>query len=155
MQARLIQIDRYDPRKDKDALKELFEDFIQNKTYFKSTWKQFEEELNKRVLDLQYRNAMVIAREDDNLIGWGTFTVFRDYLGNDRAIIHQIMTKKPDSFKKGIEELIIRELENYLINTIKINKYFIICPDSDGSLRSLLMKIGPKKSTHIWYEKEL
>jgi len=151
----MVEIGRYDPRQDKEALKDLFEDFMQNKAYFQTDWAQFEEELNKRVLDLQYRNAMVMAKEGDQLVGWGTLTLFRDYLGNDRVLIHQVMTKKADSFKKGIEEAIIRELEGYIKNTLKLEKSFILCPDSDGKFRSLLMKLGAKKTPFPWYEHEI
>ena len=84
-------VERYDPRVDKDALKEIFEDFIENKSYFFSHWERFEEELNKRTLDLQYRNSMVVAKDEGKIIGFGTYTLFRDYLGNDRVIIHQIL----------------------------------------------------------------
>lgn len=151
----MIVVDRYDPRVDKDALKELFEDFIEKKSYFFSHWAKFEQELNKRVLDLQYRNSMVVAKEEGKIVGWGTYTIFRDYLGNERALIHQVVTKKEDSFKKGIEEKVIRELQLYIKKTLKLDKIFIICPDSDGSLRSLLMKLGIKKSKDIWYEQEI
>ena len=96
----LIIIQRYDPRVDKDALKELFEDFIENKSYFVSHWEKFEDELNKRTLSLQYRNSLIVAKEDGRLVGFGTYTLFGDYLGNDRVLIHQILTRKEDSFKK-------------------------------------------------------
>lgn len=151
----MITIERYDPRKDRDALKELFEDFIKNKSYFDSNWNKFEYELNKRSLNLQYRNSMVMAKEDGKMVGWGTYTIFRDYLGNDRVLIHQVLTRKDDAYKKGIEEMVIRELLNYLSSTLGINKFNIICPDSDGNLRSLLLKLGLKKSQFIWYGKEL
>lgn len=151
----MVKIGRFDPRKDKEGLKPLFEDFMENKAYFKSTWEKFEEVLNKRVLDLQMRNSMIVAKEEDKIVGFGTFTVFSDYLGNQRALIHQVMTYKADSFKKGIEEQIIRELITYIKNTFKMDKYYIICPDSDSSLRSLLMKLGPKKTKFIWYEKDI
>ncbi len=151
-----MQVYRYDPRKDKEALIELFNDFIQNKTYFSSNWKNFETELNKRLLDLQYRNSMVMIKEGDKMVGWGTYTIFRDYLGNSRVLIHQVLTRKEDSFKKGIEEKILRELLTYIKKTIPdMKKIHIICPDSDGSMRSLLMKLGLKKSQYIWYEKEI
>jgi hypothetical protein len=151
-----VQIDRYDPRRDKEALKELFTDFIQNKSYFNSNWNKFEYELNKRLLNLQYRNSMVIVKDGENLVGWGTYTIFRDYLGNDRAIIHQVITRREDAFKKGIEELVIRELETYIKKTNPdMDKIFIICPDADGSMRSLLMKLGMKKSEYFWYEKPI
>jgi len=150
-----LEITRYDPRKDKEALNELFNDFIGNKSYFSSNWNKFEYELNKRLLNLQYRNSMVIAKEGDKLIGWGTYTIFRDYLGNDRVLIHQVLTKKEDSFKKGIEEAIIREIITYIKKTTEIDKFNILGPDSDGSLRSLLLKLGLKKSKFIWYENNL
>ena len=150
-----MEITRYDPRKDKEALNELFNDFIENKSYFSSNWNKFEYELNKRLLNLQYRNSMIIAKEGDKLIGWGTYTIFRDYLGNDRVLIHQVLTKKEDSFKKGIEEAIIREIITYIKKTTEIDKFNILGPDSDGSLRSLLLKLGLKKSKLIWYENNL
>lgn len=150
-----MEITRYDPRKDKEALNELFNDFIENKSYFSSNWNKFEYELNKRLLNLQYRNSMIIAKEGDKLVGWGTYTIFRDYLGNDRVLIHQVLTKKEDSFKKGIEEAIIREIFTYIKKTTEIDKFNILGPDSDGSLRSLLLKLGLKKSKFIWYENNL
>jgi len=150
-----LEITRYDPRKDKEALNELFNDFIENKSYFSSNWNKMEYELNKRLLNLQYRNSMIIAKEGDKLVGWGTYTIFRDYLGNDRVLIHQVLTKKEDSFKKGIEEAIIREIITYIKKTTEIDKFNILGPDSDGSLRSLLLKLGLKKSKFIWYENNL
>lgn len=151
----LIIIERYDPRVDKVELKEIFDDFIQNKSYYISDWKAFEEELNKRTLNLQYRNSMVVAKEDDKVIGFGTYTLFRDYLGNDRVLIHQILTKKEDSYKKGIEEQIIRELQSYIKKTLKIDKLFFIFQDSDANMKSIFLKLGIKKSKHIWYELEI
>ena len=151
----LIIIDRYDPRSDKEALKEIFLDFIEHKSYFFSHWQKFEEELNRRTLDLQYRNSMVVAKEDGKVVGFGTYTLFRDYLGNDRVLIHQILTKKEDSFKKGIEEMVIREIQLYIKRTLKIDKAYFICPDEDGALRSVFLKVGINKSKYIWYEHEL
>jgi len=148
-------IERYDPRLDKDELKEIFEDFIENKSHFYSHWEKFEKELNKRSLDLQYRNSMIVAKENGRIVGWGTYTSFIDYLGNERALIHQILTRKEDSYKKSIEENIIRELQIYIKKTLKHNNVFFICPDSDGSLRSVLLKIGAKKSEDIWYENKI
>ncbi|MFW9773287.1 MAG: hypothetical protein ACFFEO_14115 [Candidatus Thorarchaeota archaeon] len=151
----MIDIDRYDPRLDKDELKEIFEDFIENKSHFSSHWQKFENELNKRTLDLQYRNSMIVAKEDEKIVGWGTYTSFIDYLGNQRALIHQILTRKEDSYKKGIEEKIIRELQLYIKKTLKHENVYFICPDSDASLRSVLLKIGAKKSKNIWYENKI
>ncbi|MFX0057597.1 MAG: GNAT family N-acetyltransferase [Candidatus Hodarchaeota archaeon] len=151
----MIVIERYDPRVDRDALKEIFDDFIKNKSYFFSHWQKFEQELNKRVLDLQYRNSMVVAKEDGKIVGWGTYTLFKDYLGNERAIIHQILTRKEDSYKKGIEEKLIRELQLYIKRTLKLDKVYFICPDSDSALRSVFLKVGAKKSKFIWYENQI
>jgi RimJ/RimL family protein N-acetyltransferase len=151
----MIITDRYDPRLDKDAVKEIFENFIENKSYFVSTWQEFEKELNKRVLDLQYRNSMVIAKEEGKIVGWGTYTLIEDYLGNKRALIHQILTKKEDSYRKGIEEQIIRELKMYIKRTLNLDKVFLICQDSDSALRNLVMKLGAKKSKNYWYENEI
>ena len=150
----MIETDRYDPRLDRDALKEIFEDFIENKSYFISTWKEFEKELNKRVLDLQYRNSMIIAKEEGVIVGWGTYTLIKDYLGNNRALIHQVLTKREDSYRKGIEEQIIRELKLYIKRTLNLDKVFIICQDSDCALRNLVMKLGAKKSKNYWYEND-
>lgn len=152
---KLIFIDRYDPRMDKKALKEIFTEFIANKSYFFSHWEKFEEELNRRTLDLQYRNSMVLAKEEGKILGFGTYTLFRDYLGNDRVLIHQVLTRKKDSFKLGIEEKIIRELQLYIKRSLKIDKVYFICPDSDGATRSLFLKLGVKKSPNIWYENEM
>ena len=150
----MIVTDRFDPRLDKDAVKEIFEDFIENKSYFVSTWQEFEKELNKRVLDLQYRNSMIIAKEEGEIVGWGTYTLIKDYLGNQRALIHQVLTKKGDSYRKGIEELIIRELKLYVKKTLNLDKVFLICQDSDSALRNLVMKLGAKKSKYYWYEND-
>ena len=151
----MIETDRFDPRLDKDAVKEIFEDFIENKSYFISTWQEFEKELNKRVLDLQYRNSMIVAKEEEKIVGWGTYTLIKDYLGNQRALIHQVLTKKENSYRKGIEELIIRELKLYIKRTLNLDKVFLICQDSDSALRNLVMKLGAKKSKNYWYKNDI
>ncbi len=151
----MIETARYDPRLGKDALKEIFEDFIQNKSYFVSTWQDFEKVINKRVLDLQYRNSMIVAKEDGVVVGWGTYTLIEDYLGNKRALIHQVLTKRENSYRKGIEELIIRELKLYIKRTLNLDRVFLICQDSDSALRNLVMKLGAKKSKNYWYENEI
>ena len=151
----MIVTDRFDPRLDKDELKKIFEDFIENKSYFISTWQEFEKELNKRVLDLQYRNSMIVAKEEGKIVGWGCYTLIKDYLGNKRALIHQVLTKKEDSYRKGIEEQIIRELKLYVKRTLNLDKVFLICQDSDSALRNLVMKIGAKKSKDYWYENDI
>jgi len=151
----MIVTDRFDPRLDKDAVKEIFEDFIENKSYFISSWQEFEKELNKRVLDLQYRNSMIVAKEEGKIVGWGTYTLIEDYLGNQRALIHQVLTKREDSYRKGIEEQIIRELKLYVKKTLNLDKIFLICQDSDSALRNLVMKLGAKKSKYYWYENDI
>jgi len=151
----LIVTDRYDPRLDKESLKDIFEDFIENKSYFASTWEEFEKELNKRVLTLATRNSMIVAKEEGKIVGWGTYTLIKDYLGNQRALIHQVLTKKEDSYRKGIEEQIIRELKLYVKRTLNLDKVFLICQDSDSALRNLVMKLGAKKSKNYWYENEI
>jgi len=151
----MIVIERYQPRLEKDSLKEIFEDFIENKSYFTSTWEEFERELNTRVLDLQYRNSMIVAKEEGKIVGWGTYTLIKDYLGNNRALIHQVLTKKEDSYRKGIEEHIIRELKLYIKRTLNLDKVFLICQDSDSALRNLVMKLGAKKSKNYWYENDI
>ncbi len=151
----MIETDRYDPRLDKEVLKEIFEDFIANKAYFSSTWQEFEKEVNKRVLDLQYRNSMIVAKEEGEIVGWGTYTLIEDYLGNKRALIHQVLTKRENSYRKGIEELIIRELKLYIKRTLNLERVFLICQDSDSALRNLVMKLGAKKSKNYWYENEI
>jgi len=151
----MITTDRYDPRIDRDELRAIFDDFIENKSYFISTWQEFEKELNKRVLDLQYRNSMVVAKEEGKIVGWGTYTLIKDYLGNNRALIHQVLTKKEDSYRKGIEEQIIRELKLYIKRTLNLDKVFLICEDSDSALRNLVMKLGAKKSKNYWYENDI
>ena len=151
----MIETDRYDPRLDRDEVRQIFDDFIENKSYFISTWQEFEKELNKRVLDLQYRNSMVVAKEEGKIVGWGTYTLIKDYLGNNRALIHQVLTKKEDSYRKGIEEQIIRELKLYIKRTLNLDKVFLICQDSDSALRNLVMKLGAKKSKNYWYENDI
>ncbi len=151
----MIVTDRFDPRLDEDAVKEIFEDFIENKSYFISTWQEFEKEVNKRVLDLQYRNSMIVAKEEGEIVGWGTYTLITDYLGNKRALIHQVLTKKENAYRKGIEEQIIRELKLYVKRTLKLDRVFLICQDSDSALRNLVMKLGAKKSKNYWYENDI
>ena len=51
--------------------------------------------------------------------------------------------------------MIIRELQLYIKKTLKLDKVNFICPDSDGALRSVFMKVGIKKSKNIWYENNI
>ena len=151
----MIEIDRYDPREDKEALKEIFEDFIRNMSYFPGDWQSFEKELNKRALDLKSRNAMVVAREDGKLVGWGTYSLFKHHLGGESVLIHQVLRKKEDSHKKGIEEMIINEIQTYVKKVENIHTIYSICPDNDSTMRSIFMKLGLKKSKLIYYDKTI
>ncbi len=151
----MIVTERFDPRLDLEPVKDIFEDFIENKSYFISTWKEFEKEVNKRALNLQYRNSMIVAKEEGEIVGWGTYTLITDYLGNKRALIHQVLTKKENAYRKGIEEIIIRELKLYVKRTLNLDKVFLICQDSDSALRNLVMKLGAKKSKNYWYENDI
>jgi RimJ/RimL family protein N-acetyltransferase len=98
---------------------------------------------------------MIVAQEEGEIVGWGTYTLIEDYLGNKRALIHQVLTKKENSYRKGIEELIIRELKLYIKRTLNLGRVFLICHDSDSALRNLVMKLGAKKSKNYWYENEI
>jgi hypothetical protein len=98
---------------------------------------------------------MIVAKEDGMILGWGTYTLIEDYLGKKRALIHQVLTKREDSYRKGIEEIIIRELQMYIKRSLNLDKVFLICQDSDSALRNLVMKLGAKKSKDYWYETEI
>jgi hypothetical protein len=98
---------------------------------------------------------------DDNeekIIGAGTFSMYSDFFGNPNAIINQIMTYKEDSFKKGIEEAIMRELFKYLKKTLNIKKTGFFLREKDNQyaqVRSVLMKLGFLKSNFTLYELDI
>jgi hypothetical protein len=147
-----MEICRVDPRLDKDSMIHLTREFCEwSKIPFDS--KVFETELNTRLLDLKKRNAIVLAKEDDELVGIGFFTIWKNHLGQDQCVFHKVITSKANSFKKGIEESIIRELMKYAKNTLKIAIFQLNCPDSDAGYRNLLMKLGITKSANLLYEK--
>jgi|SRR5271157_4125514 len=147
-----IEIRRMDPRLDKEEVFRLVRLFCEeNRVSFDS--KAFEVELNTRLLDLKKRNAIVLAKEDEELVGIGFFTIFKTHLGQDECIFHKVITSKANSFKKGIEEAIIREMMKYAKNTLKIAKFQLNCPDADSGYRNLLMKLGITKSANLLYEK--
>ncbi|HMF31376.1 MAG TPA: hypothetical protein VKK79_08185 [Candidatus Lokiarchaeia archaeon] len=147
-----MEICRVDPRLDKEAMIHLTREFCEwSKVPFDA--KTFETELNTRLLDLKKRNAIVLAKEDEELVGIGFFTIFKTHLGQDECIFHKVITSKANSFKKGIEEAIIREMMKYAKNTLKIAKFQLNCPDADSGYRNLLMKLGITKSANLLYEK--
>ncbi len=150
----MVVIQRYDPRADKNELKALFEDFIEHISYLPGTWEKFEKEVENRALDLRTRNSMVVAKEDGKLVGWATYTKITDYLGNSRVLLHQVITKKADSFKKGIEEELIHELEAYIKKTEHLDRVYIRVKNSDNQSKSLLLKMGYKKSEFMYYERK-
>ena len=98
---------------------------------------------------------------DDNeekIIGAGTFSMYSDFFGNPNVIINQIMTYKEDSFKKGIEEAIMRELFKYLKKTLNIKKAGFFLREKDNQyaqVRSVLMKLGFLKSNFTLYELDI
>ncbi len=150
-----MNISRYDPRKDIEGLKELARAFA-DRSYSQFDEKKFEAEISARVLDLKLRNSIVLARNDeDKIIGAGIFSLFKDNFGNPHCIIHQVMTYKEDSFKLGIEEIIIKEMFKYLKNTMNITNIGLHCMDKDSQYRSVLMKLGINKSKYIFYDYEL
>ncbi|MBD3350365.1 MAG: GNAT family N-acetyltransferase [Candidatus Lokiarchaeota archaeon] len=146
---------RYNPRKDKAGLIDLAVAYSERSvTPFNK--EDFIEEIDSRVKDLKLRNSIVLAKDDDDkIIGCGMFSLFKDYFGNTQCKVHHVMTYKEDAFKEGIEEAILLELFKYLKNTMNINKIGLFCKDSNSQYRSLLMKLGIKKSDNIYYEHEL
>jgi hypothetical protein len=146
-----IKIKRYDPRKDKDALEALVKDFDYRSNY-PIVIEQFAKEIGQRVLDLKLRNSIVLATEGETIIGAGFFTIWNDYLGNQQCIVHDVVTRKEDSFKKGIEELILKELFKYIKSTMKIDKVGLFVKKNDSNFQSLLLKMQIKKSNLEFYE---
>ena len=143
-----------DPRKDMEQVKELISHF-EYKTGHPIDIAKFENELNKRVKDLALRNGNVLAKIGDEIIGAGFFTIWNDILGESHAIIHDVIVKKEDAFKKGIEETVIREIFTYLKRTLKIETANLFASRRDGNYQSLLMKLGFKKSNLDYYQKSL
>lgn len=149
-----IELTRYDPRKDKEEFIKIAKDFSERQhSIYKE--KELVKEIDQRMMDLKLRNSIVLAKEDDKVIGAGYFSIYKDMWGDMRCIVHPVMTYKQDAFKKGIEEAIMRELFKYIKNTMNINKIGLFCKDSDSSYRSVLMKLGLEKSPTTLYELEL
>jgi L-amino acid N-acyltransferase YncA len=146
-----LKISRYDPRKDKEGLEELIAAYDYRSIY-PIQKDLFSKEIGKRVLDLKLRNSMVLAKEDEKIVGAGSFTTYDDYLGNTHCIVHDVAVRKEDSYKKGIEEAVLRELFKYIKSTMKIEKIELFFKKGDSNAQSLLLKLGIKPSDLIFYE---
>ncbi len=149
-----IKIVRFDPRKDKEALEALVKDF-EYRSIYPIDIQKFSNEIENRVKDLKLRNSMILAKMEDKVVGAGFFTIMNDFLGNIHTIIHDVVVRKENSFKMGIEELIFRELFSYLKKTMKIDKIGIFIRRNDSNIQSLLMKLKIKKSELDYYEGEI
>jgi hypothetical protein len=150
----MITVERYDPRKDKEELDALIKDFSYRSIYPIDP-ASVQKEIAKRVLDLKLRNSILLAKEEGKIVGSGCFTLWVDYLGNTQCIVHDVVVRKEDSFKKGIEEAILRELFKYIKNTMQITKIGLFAKKNDSSFQSLMMKMAIKKSDLDFYEHTL
>ncbi len=149
-----IKIVRYDPRKDKEALEALVKEF-EYRNINPIDIQKFSIEIGNRVKDLKLRNSMILAKSDEKVVGAGFFTIMNDYLGISHTFVHDVVVRKEDSFKRGIEELILRELFSYLKKTMKIDKVGIFIRRKDSNIQSLLMKLKIKKSELDYYVGEI
>jgi hypothetical protein len=140
-----IKIARYNPRNDKEELEQLIKDFEYRVGDVDLTlWNK---EMDSRLKDLKLRNSMVLAKEEDKLVGAGFFSIWHDYLGRPNCVLHDIIVRKDDAYKKGIEELLMRELFSYLKKTMKIEEVSLFAKKKgDSNLQSVLIKLGIKKS---------
>ena len=149
-----MELIRYDPRKHRDMLKNLVEAF-DYRTFDPIDIDAFLKELDKRALDLLLRNSIVLAFEGETLVGAGFFTIWTNHLGQKKCEIHQVIVRKEDSFKKGIEEMIMKELFYYVKSAMNIQKVYLFCREKDINFKSLLMKMGIKKVNYEYYEHPL
>lgn len=149
-----IKITRFNPRRDMEDLLQLINqfDYRVNDIDLDAVKEQIEE----RNKDLKLRNSMVIAKEDTEIVGAGFFSLWKDFLGKSHCIVHDVVTKKEDAFKKGIEEKILRELFQYLKKTMKIDKVYLFAEKKgDSNLKSVFMKLGIKEGSKQYYESTL
>jgi L-amino acid N-acyltransferase YncA len=149
-----FKITRYDPRKDKADLEELVGEY-EYRSIYPINIAKFSKEISQRVLDLKLRNSIVLAKEEEKIIGAGFFTIWTDFLGNTQCVVHDVVVRKADSFKKGIEEAILRELFKYIKQTMKIDKIGLFARKKDSNFQSILMKMKIKKSDLDFYEHSL
>jgi hypothetical protein len=149
-----INIVRLDPRKDMEQVKELIAKF-EYRMGNPIDIVKFEKELNKRVKDLSLRNGNILAKIGEKVVGAGFFTIWYDILGTPNCIIHDVIVEKENGFIKGIEEAVMHEMFSYLKKTLKIDTVNLFANKRDGNFQSLLMKLGFKKSSLVYYEKEI
>jgi len=149
-----MEIIRFDPRKDKEELVKLAIAFS-DRSYTPFDESQFRKEIEQRVLDLKLRNSIILAKQNDKIIGAGTFSPYNDDFGNPHCIVHQVLTFKDDAYKRGIEEEIMKELFKYIKNTMNISRIQIVCDPSDSRFQSILMKLGIQRSKLLLYEHSL
>ena len=149
-----IKITRFNPRNDMDDLLALIDDFEYR--VGEIDLNAVKEQIKARNKDLKLRNSMIIAKEASKIVGAGFFSLWKDFLGKSHCIVHDVVTRKENAFKKGIEEKILRELFQYLKKTMKINKVYLFADKKgDSNLKSVFMKLGIKKGTREYYEHEL
>ena len=154
----VLKLTRYNPRQDKADLEALVADFQYRLDLLgeKLDLTKFSKEIDQRSKSLINRNSIVLAKEDTNLVGAGFFTIWCDFLGNQHCLVHDVVTRKEDAFKKGIEETVLRELFTYLKKTMKIEKIGLWARKRDSNFQSVLMKLKIKKNTDLdYYEHEL
>ena len=149
-----MEIVRYDPRKDKEELMKLATAFS-DRSYVLFEEATFKKEIEHRVLDLKLRNSIILAKEEDKIIGAGMFSPYNDDFGNPHCIVHQVLTYKEDAYKKGIEETVMRELFKYIKNTMNVSQIEIVCDPKDSRFQSVLMKLGIKRSKLLLFEHSL
>ena len=149
-----ITITRYNPRKDKEELEQLIKEFEYR--VGEVDLKLWNAELDSRLKDLRLRNSMILAKDGEKLVGAGFFSIWNDYLGRQNCVIHDVIVRKEDAFKRSIEESILRELFNYLKKTMKIEEVSLYAKKKgDSNLQSVLIKLGIKKSEWDHYIHEL
>ena len=154
MEIQEIEISRYNPRQDKEALQDLVKEFEYR--VGKIDLVKFSAEIDARAKDLKLRNSMILAKLDNRIIGAGFFSLWTDHLGFTRCYVHDVITRKEDAYKKGIEEKILRELFKYLKMTMKIEKVILFAKkQGDSNLQSIFMKLGIKKGDVDLYEHTL
>ncbi len=153
-----IKLVRYNPRQDKADLEALIADFQYRLDLLGEELKleKFSKEIDQRAKSLINRNSIVLAKDENKLVGAGFFTIWTDFLGNQHCLVHDVVTRKEDAFKKGIEEMVLRELFSYLKKTMKINKIGLWARKRDSNFQSVLMKLKIKKNSDLdYYDYEL
>ena len=149
-----VKITHYNPRQDKEELLQLIKNFEYR--VGEVDLDVVSKELDHRANDLKLRNSIILAKEDEKLVGAGFITMWSDYLGRSNLIVHDIVTEKENAFKKGIEEKILRELFKYFKNILKINQFYMYArKKGDINIKSIMMKLGIKAGEIEIYFKTL